>query len=139
MKVRLVLGDQLNENHPWFSQVEEGVVYVQMEMRQETDYAPHHIQKLIAFFGAMRRFEKRIKSKGHQTHYIKLDAEENTQSLTSNPNNLLAYYNATHFSYQSPDEYRLSKQLKTYCSSMTLPTEEVDSFHYMASREELSE
>lgn len=139
MKVRLVLGDQLNENHPWFSQVEEGVVYVQMEMRQETDYAPHHIQKLIAFFGAMRCFEKRIKSKGHQTHYIKLDAEENTQSLTSNLNNLLAYYNATHFSYQSPDEYRLSKQLKTYCSSMTLPTEEVDSFHYMASREELSE
>ena len=58
MKLRLLLGDQLNENHPWFNSVEEQVLYVQMEMRQETDYAPHHIQKLIAFFGAMRHFNQ---------------------------------------------------------------------------------
>ena len=50
MKIKLILGDQLNIKHSWFNQVDDEVIYVMMEMRQETDYAPHHIQKVIAFF-----------------------------------------------------------------------------------------
>ena len=61
MKVRLLLGDQLYPLHPWFDQVDEQVVYVLMEVRQETDYAPHHIQKVVAFFGAMRPLPKSLK------------------------------------------------------------------------------
>ncbi len=37
--LRLILGDQLNENHPWFQHVNADVVYVLMELRSETDYA----------------------------------------------------------------------------------------------------
>ena len=66
MILRLILGDQLNENHSWFKQVDDNNIYVLMEMRQETDYVKHHIQKVVAFFSAMRAFEKRIKSKGHK-------------------------------------------------------------------------
>jgi deoxyribodipyrimidine photolyase-related protein len=43
--VRLILGDQLNSNHSWFNTVDDSVVYVMMEVRSETDYAKHHIQK----------------------------------------------------------------------------------------------
>ncbi len=32
--LRLVLGDQLHPGHSWFSQVDEQVVYVLMEVRQ---------------------------------------------------------------------------------------------------------
>ena len=45
MKLRLLLGDQLNIHHPWFEAVENNVVYVLMEMRQETDYAPTTFKK----------------------------------------------------------------------------------------------
>ena len=48
MKMRLLLGDQLNIEHSWFKKTEDDVCYVQMEMRQETDYAPHHIQKMLS-------------------------------------------------------------------------------------------
>ncbi|MDA7708888.1 cryptochrome/photolyase family protein, partial [Flavobacteriales bacterium] len=41
-EVRLILGDQLHSQHSWFVEpVPHEVVYVLMEMRQETDYAPH--------------------------------------------------------------------------------------------------
>ena len=51
--LRLVLGDQLNEKHSWFQQVDKNITYVMMEIRQETDYVNHHIQKVLAFFAAM--------------------------------------------------------------------------------------
>jgi len=43
--LRLILGDQLNSNHSWFQVVDDSVTYVMMEIRSETDYALHHIQK----------------------------------------------------------------------------------------------
>ena len=49
MKLKLILGDQLNLQHSWFKEVDSREVFVLMEMRQETDYAPHHIQKVVAF------------------------------------------------------------------------------------------
>ena len=45
--LRLLLGDQLNAAHPWFDTASDNVVYFMAEMRQETDYAPHHIQKVL--------------------------------------------------------------------------------------------
>ena len=47
--LRLILGDQLNHNHSWFQNPQKGVHYLMMEMRQETDYVTHHIQKVCAF------------------------------------------------------------------------------------------
>jgi len=47
--LRLLLGDQLNHKHSWFDQTDEEVLYFMAEMRQETDYVTHHIQKVVAF------------------------------------------------------------------------------------------
>ena len=51
--LRLILGDQLNENHSWFSSVDDQILYCIFEMRQETNYVQHHIQKVIGFFAAI--------------------------------------------------------------------------------------
>ena len=139
MKLRLILGDQLNLQHPWFDTVDQEVTYLLMEMRQETDYAPHHIQKVIGFFGAMRHFAKTLKQQGHQVIYLKLEDNENQQSLPANLNNIIAQEKITAFEYQAPDEYRLDQQLKSFCEGIDLPTSQVDSYHFMTSREELSQ
>ena len=62
--VRLILGDQLNQNHSWFNEVNDNFIYLMAEMRQETDYVKHHIQKVIAFFLAMRNFKDELSAKG---------------------------------------------------------------------------
>ena len=51
--LRLILGDQLNHQHSWFDSVDSEITFVMMEVRQETDYVPHHIQKVAGFFTAM--------------------------------------------------------------------------------------
>ena len=44
--LRLLLGDQLNLQHSWFDEVNPNVIYLMAEMRQETDYVKHHVQKV---------------------------------------------------------------------------------------------
>ena len=81
-EVALICGDQLNENHSWFAGgAKPNRLFVIMEVRSETDYARHHIQKVVAFFGAMRLFAQRIQALGHRVHYITLDDDENEQDF----------------------------------------------------------
>ena len=63
MTLRLILGDQLNLKHSWFEKQDENTIYVLYELHQEADYVVHHIQKLVAFFSAMRAFASDFKIK----------------------------------------------------------------------------
>ena len=71
--LRLILGDQLNASHSWFAQPDDRVTFVIMEVRQETDYVKHQIQKVAAFFAAMRAFSDHLQRQGHQVIYLRLD------------------------------------------------------------------
>ncbi len=136
--LRLILGDQLNHNHSWFQTVDKNITYVLMEMRQETDYAEHHIQKVIAFFLAMRHFADALRAAGHRVEYRTLDDPRNTQSLTENLNRLLNEYSSGRFEYLLPDEYRLDRQLADFCASLTIPTGVADTEHFYTTRDELA-
>lgn len=136
-KLRLILGDQLNEKHSWFAQKEEDTIYVLMEMRQETDYVVHHIQKVVAFFAGMRHFATFLQQNGHNVAYFKINDSENTQSLTDNLAYLFEKYKIEKFEYQLPDEYRLDEQLTAFCAGLSIPSQAFDSEHFMTSREAL--
>ena len=77
--LRLVLGDQLNIHHSWFETVDDSVTYVLMEIRTETDYATHHIQKVVGFFSAMQEFATELQSQKHQVIYLHLNDANNLQ------------------------------------------------------------
>lgn len=136
--LRLILGDQLNVQHSWFEELDEKVHYVLMEMRQETDYVNHHIQKIIGFFSAMRSFASELKKAGHQVIYYQLDSPKNTQSLTENLSNLIKELGIKRFEYQLPDEYRLDEQLKAFCHQLSIVSEAVDTEHFLTERDELA-
>ena len=80
--LRLILGDQLNHNHSWYQQVDDEVVYVMMEIRTETDYVKHHIQKVVAFFQAMRLFANELNKNGFKYWFERLQDKYNI--LTGN-------------------------------------------------------
>jgi len=134
---RLILGDQLNSNHSWFDTVQDNVTYIMMEVRTETDYATHHIQKVVGFFAAMRFFAGTLRSNNHNIIYIELNHKDNKQSFGANLEVLLSNGNFTHFEYQLPDEYRLDKILKTFASQLTIPTKVYDTEHFFTTRNEL--
>jgi deoxyribodipyrimidine photolyase-related protein len=137
--VRLILGDQLNSNHSWFNTVDDAVVYVMMEVRSETDYAKHHIQKVVGFFATMQAFYLDLKSKKHEVIYIYLNDEDNLQSFDKNIKSLIAKHQFTHFEYQQPDEFRVDAILKELCSTIAISTAVVDSEHFYTSRTDLAD
>ena len=136
--LRLILGDQLNIQHSWYTTVSDSTVYCMFEMRQETDYVKHHIQKVVGFFAAMRAFSKQLESQGHNVIYLNLDDSSNLQNLEENLNHLILTHNIECFQYQSPDEFRLDSQLKAFCKSISISSSEIDTEHFYTTRDELS-
>ncbi|MCW0387394.1 (6-4) photolyase [Xanthomonas sacchari] len=137
--LRLVLGDQLDPEHAWFDVRDPGVVYVLMEVRQETDYVLHHAQKILAVFAAMRDFARHLRSAGHRVRYVAIDDASNRQSIPANLEALMAHYGAQRLQYQDPDEWRLDQQLRQWGATQAFATEAVDSAHFYTRRNEVAD
>lgn len=137
MKLRLILGDQLNIQHSWYSTVDQETLYVLYELKQETNYVVHHIQKVVAFFSSMRSFADSLKSIGHEVIYFDIASESANNSLSDNIKKLVVEKQITKFEYQLPDEYRLDKQLINLCEELNISTERFDSEHFLTKREDL--
>ena len=137
--LRLVLGDQLDERHSWFEKPEPNVTYVMMEIRQETDYVKHHIQKVAAFFAAMRAFRDRLTQMGHKVVYIHLDDRNNQQTVPGNLEYLRSAHTFDRVEYLRPDEYRLDEQLGKLEKMLRIPVWALDTEHFLTERQELSQ
>lgn len=136
--LRLILGDQLNIQHSWFQSVDEEVVYLMAELQQETNYVTHHIQKIVAFFTAMRTFAQALEEQGHTVHYIKISDSESSLDLNRLIRNKAEALQADRFEYQLPDEYRLDEQLKKLGAALEMATDTCDTEHFYTSRDDLS-
>ena len=137
--LRLILGDQLNSQHSWYKSVDNNITYLIAEMRQETDYVKHHIQKVVGFFLAMRNFADHLKSKGRKVIYLKINDTGNAQSLSGVLKDQINKHSIEKFEYQLPDEYRLDQQLKTICKELEIPSEAFDTEHFYTNRDELTQ
>ncbi len=137
-KLRLILGDQLNAKHSWFKEKDTNTIYLMAEMRQETDYVKHHIQKVIAFFLSMRNFAEAIEKAGHQIVYFTISAPKNLQSLEKIIAQVIEEKQIEKFEYQLPDEFRLDQQLKAICTNLKINSEAFDTEHFYTTRTELT-
>ncbi|MFA0809841.1 cryptochrome/photolyase family protein [Microbulbifer epialgicus] len=136
--LRLILGDQLNHKHSWYRDDSDEIVYFIAEMRQETDYVVHHIQKVVAFFEAMQEFATWLKLRNKKVIHFKLDDKENRQDLAENIKYLVSKFSFERFEYLLPDEHRLDQQLKKLCREMAIDHQAHDTEHFLTNREELS-
>ncbi len=135
--LRLILGDQLNSSHSWYKKTDPQVIYVMLEVMQEQEYVLHHVQKILAFFAAMRNFAHQLDKAGHEVIYIKLDDPDNKQDFEKNIQALIKQHKIRKFEYQLPDEYRLDEQLKNICQKIGIETSFVDTEHFMTQREDV--
>lgn len=133
--LRLILGDQLNIQHSWFSEDPSVAEYVLMEVREEATYVRHHIQKILAFFLSMRAFAEELKSRGFSVRFIALDDPSNQHSFVSNVHHLISSGRYSRFEYQSADEYRVATSLATLCSRLDVPSQKVESEHFLTTPE----
>jgi len=137
--LRLILGDQLNPHHSWYNHIDDNVLYCMFEMRQETDYVRHHIQKVIGFFSAMREFASLLEQKSHNVIYFNIVDVENQHDLEKNIKLLIEQNGVENFEYQAPDEYRLEEQLKSICNDLSISSSSCDTEHFLTTRNELTD
>ncbi len=107
--IRLILGDQLNRYHTWFSEQSDDITYAFFECYDEATYAPHHIQKVVGIFAGMRAFASALQAQGHKVHYGSIG--QTLPSLGENLNKLCTELNTQRIEIQQPDEYRVQEHL----------------------------
>jgi len=110
--LRLILGDQLNARHSWYREKSSGVLYLLAELRQETDYVQHHIQKVCGFFLAMEKFAAALQKAGHRVKHLTLDDTLDYASLAELLQDYCDRYGVKTLQYQQPDEFRVAQQLR---------------------------
>ncbi|MBP6385227.1 MAG: cryptochrome/photolyase family protein [Pseudarcicella sp.] len=138
-KLRLILGDQLNIQHSWFAESNNDVYYVLMEIKSETDYVCHHIQKVLGVFSAMRDFAEKLSQMGHSIIYIKINDTDNLHSFDENCKFLIEKHLFTHFEYLIPDEYRVDLCLKKFAEQLNIPNAAFDTEHFYTNRNEIAD
>ncbi|MCE2929100.1 MAG: cryptochrome/photolyase family protein [Candidatus Caenarcaniphilales bacterium] len=136
--LRLILGDQLNISHSWYQEQDQSnIFYVLMEIKPESEYVTHHIQKIIGFFLAMRDFQESLKQKKLNVIYYKINDDNNLQDFTANLNHLIHELNVQKFEMQEPDEYRLEQYFKDFTSSLKIEYQTFSTEHFFTERYEL--
>lgn len=136
-RLRLILGDQLDIRHSWFDEVQGDTLYVIAELKQETGYVRHHVQKVCCFFLAMQKFAGELERKGHDVLYLDLDETADFNELPGLLDNLIDRFDVAHVEYQIPDEYRLEQQLAQYGQDCSADVSGASNKHFYLQRDEL--
>lgn len=130
--LRFIFGDQLNPNHSWYKeQQQDDILYVIAELKQETGYVKHHIQKVVAFFSAMENFANALKSAKLNVLHLTLDDTQNDKTLYDLLERLAQRYHCNKIEYQYPDEYRLQKQMDNLKQNSTIKVKGTDTEHFL--------
>lgn len=138
--LRLILGDQLSSYHSWYATTgnthKPEILYVMMEVLPETNYTLHHIQKLLAVFGAMRNFASWLRDRGARVVYLGINDSENRHGFAENLRQIAELTGAQALEYQEPDEYRLQEQLQHDFAELPLEVRRVGTEHFLATEED---
>ena len=138
-RLRLILGDQLNDQHSWYKQPEDDVLYLIAELHQEANYVKHHIQKLCGFFASMAEFARHLTTDGHQVCYLTLDETADFKTLPELIVHQCQKHQVIYFDYQQPDEYRLSQQLQSLSLNSETTISCFSTEHFLLPQEEISQ
>lgn len=121
--LRLIMGDQLNAAHSWYKEKDDSILYIVAELKSEASYAPHHAQKIAAFFAAMESFADALGNAGHHVEHFNLDITQKASRPLANFSDLALFlldrYKISRFEYQQPEEHRLDEMMHGLVDELT--------------------
>lgn len=112
--LRLILGDQLTREISSLKDLDPANDIVLMaEVRAEASYVPHHKQKLVLVFSAMRHFAEALRREHIHLEYVEYLSPENTGSLASEVRRLVRQNNIDKLIVTEPGEWRVLNELRS--------------------------
>lgn len=119
--LRLVFGDQLSHTLSSLQDATHDDIILMVEIMGEATYAPHHKQKLVLVFSAMRHFAKELKDKGFCVDYVRLDDAQNTGDFTGEVVRALGRHNIARIILTEPSEYRVRLVVEGWMHHFPVP------------------
>ncbi|MBI1262020.1 MAG: cryptochrome/photolyase family protein [Rhizobiales bacterium] len=111
--LRLVLGDQLTREISALQDIDISADIVLLaEVRTEASYVPHHKQKIVMIFSAMRHFADMLQEEGINIHYTDYLDPENTGSLIAEIGRIAKHHKFDRLVVTEPGEWRVLDELR---------------------------
>ena len=109
----LVLGDQLSFDLASLQGLDrERDTVLLVEVMEEASHVPHHPQKIVLVFSAMRHFAQALANQGFRVQYVTLDDAQNSGSVPGELQRWQARLNADEVHLTETGDWRLEQSLK---------------------------
>ena len=137
--LRLVLGDQLSRDLSALEGLDAASdIVLMMEVADETTYVAHHKQKIVLVLSAMRHFAAELTARGVTVDYVRLDADGNTGSFTTELTRALARRQPERIVLTEPSEWRVQQMVQGWPDLFNVPVEVLADTRFFASRARFS-
>ncbi|MGC6471926.1 MAG: cryptochrome/photolyase family protein [Parvibaculales bacterium] len=135
--LRLILGDQLNQQISSLSDCDPGSDPVLLcELRSEATYVRHHKKKIAFVFSAMRHFAEELSHQGHLVKYVTYDDPENTGGFTGEVARHVENLGCDRVVVTEAGEYRLMEEMRSWRDTLGVPVEIRPDDRFLATHEE---
>ncbi len=114
IKIRLILKDQLSHQISSLNDITQDDLIFMCESIDDFTDIKHHPKKIAFILATMRHFALELQQQGFRVHYIKLDDENNSQSLISELEKIRLAYTVTTMVVTEPSEYKYMEKIKSY-------------------------
>ncbi len=131
-----ILGDQLSANLSSLKDADpEQDAILMCEVKDETEYVPHHKRKIAFILSAMRHFAKEMEELGWTVDYVKLDDGENTGSFTGELSRAVDRHNPDGVTLTEPSERRVLQAFKAWKKDNETPLNICEDDRFLASHD----
>ena len=138
-RLRLILGDQLSHNISSLSDIDiNHDVVLMVEVQTETNYVPHHKQKIVVVLSAMRHFAQELEERGIRVDYVKLDDADNTGSFSGEVERAIRRHQPQSLIVTEPSEYRVRQFMDDWHDAFGLPVAILEDTRFFSSPAEFS-
>lgn len=133
--LRIVLGDQLSAGLAGLRDIDRAKDVVLMaEVASETDYVPHHPQKIAFVLSAMRHFADGLVAEGIAVDYVALDAPGNPGSLRGAMLAAVERHRPKRIVATLPGEWRVLADMEGWQEASGVPVEIREDDRFLCSR-----
>ncbi len=134
----LVLGDQLDHEHPALAEADPGQdVVLMIETAGEAAYVQSHKHRITVFLSAMRHYAEHLRTSGWKVVYREL--EEQVPSIASGLGDAVEVLAPDALWLTEPGEWRLLHGIRTQAAALDLECRIFEDSHFLCSHDAFEE
>lgn len=128
----VILGDQLDIDARLLRELDPARdTILMMEVAQESEHVPSHVQRTVLFLSAMRHFASELTRRGFNVRYVKLDDANNTHTFSGEISRAVKLAKPARISITQPGEHRVRAMIAGLNDEFSIPVEIQEDEHFL--------